>query len=60
MALLAEGTGAPMQEVLLADVVSTAAESGLLTDGKTDVIIATVPATDTIRVWSKPNFAQPP
>lgn len=47
--LLAEATGAVVQEVALQDVVSTATETGLLSDGKLDFIVATVPETGTIR-----------
>lgn len=50
MPLLAEGTGAVVQEVALEDVVSTATESGLLSDGKLDLVVATVPETSTIQV----------
>lgn len=48
--LFASEKGASVQELSLEDVIPTTVKSGMLSNGKLDFIVATVPETHTIEV----------
>lgn len=50
MPLLAEEMGARVQEVSLTEVVPAVVESGVLSDGKLDLVFAVVPETASVKV----------
>lgn len=51
--VLAAEMGAPVQSLSLEGVMTTAVETGMLTDGKLDFVMVTVPSTNTVEVRAK-------
>ena len=55
---MAAVTGAPVQELSLAEVVPTAVDTGILDDGKLDFVMVTVEESASVQVrsWKRVAF----